>query len=440
MTWTKRAPVADSSEMAWIGPIAYDEGRQELLFLGPQSSNSSTSFSEWDPVTAGFTQDITQAPLGAAASEYALAAAYDSIRRRMVVLTASPPDTWELDTVGLTWYHRPPASLPQDFYDATMVFDSARGVMVAFGESETTSNTVVNVIAEFKVSQFGNGEGCTTSTATSCASGFCVEGVCCDVAACTGQCMSCNVPGSAGTCALAKAGAEVSGSCTDGLACNAAGGCLAGNGRTCSTSSECASGFCVDGVCCESACTGKCLACNITGQAGQCRPYQEGTDPEAECGDGTGVCKSFCDGVAGCIYPANEVTCAFCMNCDGYGACTLYDDDCSYVGGNNTSATGGAGGTGGRPDTGGAGGGGGGGGAGGTGGKADGSAQSGTGGSGDTGGGRDAATVADASPTTRLVHPGCNCSVSEHSAGMSTLAFLAVLGLLPWRRHRRPDR
>jgi hypothetical protein len=427
MTWSKRAPVADSSELAWMGPLAYDEGRQKLVLVAPLWRASVNAFWEWDPLTAGFSMRTTQFGLGEMGVQ---AAAYDSLRRRMVFLTVQPTETWEVDTAGPTWYHRTLSSLPGDFWGASMVFDSARGVMVAFGESEPTRDTVINVLAEFKVSQLGNGEGCTASTAASCASGFCVEGVCCDVAACTGACMSCSVPGSEGTCTKARAGAEVSGSCGDGLACDGAGACMAANGRTCANSVECASGFCVDRVCCETACTGTCVACNLVGHSGTCRPYQEGTDPESECGDGTGACKSFCDGIGGCTYPGNEVICGSCITCDGYGACTSYDNDCSYLGGNHPSGTGGvggkadagAGGAGGRPDTGGAGGTSG---TGGVGGKAD----AGAGGAGGTSGGRDAAAAADAS-TPKLGHSGCSCAVSGNFSAMPSLALLALLGLL----------
>jgi hypothetical protein len=452
MTWTKRAPVADASELAWIGPLAYDEGRQKLLFIEPQSAASPTSFSEWDPVTAGFTKGFARVSLGTPAWTTAQAAAYDSIRRRMVVLTEWPTDTWELDSQSLTWYHRALCWTLGEVFATSMVFDSARGVVVAFGESEPTNGTVINVLAELKVGQLDHGEGCTASTATSCASGFCVEGVCCDVAACTGACRSCGVPGSEGTCAPAPAGTPVPGSCADGLACDPTGACLAKNGRTCSRGNECASGFCADGVCCESACTGKCVACNLAGQAGRCRPHPEGADPEAECGDGTGACKSFCDGNGGCTYPANEVICGFCMTCDGYGACSIYNADCDYDGRSGAGgkadpgATGGAGGAGGRSDAGA----GGVGAAGGSGGSQSGvdASASGGGGSGasdaraaagGTSGGRDAATAADAA-SPKLTRSGCSCGVGRNSAALPVLAFLAVLGLLPWGRHRRPSR
>jgi WD40 repeat protein len=42
------------------------------------------------------------------------------------------------------------------------------------------------------------------------------------------------------------------------------------NGATCTGGGECTSGFCVDGRCCNSACTGACQACDVTGSLGTC--------------------------------------------------------------------------------------------------------------------------------------------------------------------------
>jgi MYXO-CTERM domain-containing protein len=158
-----------------------------------------------------------------------------------------------------------------------------------------------------------------------CASGFCVEGVCCDVAACSGACKSCNVPGSEGTCVPAAAGTEVPGSCAEGKSCDASGACKTKNGQACTTPADCASGFCVDGVCCDSACTGECMSCNQTGRAGTCTGYAAGTDPESECGKGTGVCRSTCDGIGSCAFPQWSMSCGECLRCDGAGDCSVYD-------------------------------------------------------------------------------------------------------------------
>jgi hypothetical protein len=160
------------------------------------------------------------------------------------------------------------------------------------------------------------------------------------------------------------------------------------NGATCTTTTECNSGFCSDGVCCESACSGTCESCNLGGDKGKCMPIPDGQDPDTECkatpredagaprepdaavlddgGDsGTapdaqveqddggsqvnvpdaGVtsddvkCAGSCNGNRACKYPAAETTCGtkFCNTsreaarfaCDGKGRCELGLEACS---------------------------------------------------------------------------------------------------------------
>jgi hypothetical protein len=336
MTWTDRSP-PDTTNVAHRQQnpaIAYDEARQKLfLYEGTNWGNMPSSFYEWDPVTAGWALRDTGDGLNYGYNYYAV---YDSQRRREVILTGAnssmgSQEVWELDSVGPTWYVREMSTGPGMHYGSAMVFDSVRGVVVFFGGNNGIYG--VNVPAdtwEYKVTGWGNGEGCTAATASQCASGFCVDGVCCNVAACTGACKSCNVAGSEGTCVLVKAGTEVAGSCDSGKACDGTGTCKTKNSTACTSGAECASGFCVDGVCCDSACDGACVSCNQEGRVGKCTPYQAGTDPQTECGNGTGACKSTCDGVGNCAYPQYTVKCGDCLNCDGYGSCSSYDYTCSY--------------------------------------------------------------------------------------------------------------
>ena len=388
MTWSRRVPpVVASSEPAGAREISYDEGRQKLFIYTGMVGASRSEFWELDLLSGGAVKRDTGDDLGGQSNALL---AYDSVRRRHVFFVGTgdyPVDAkslrmWEVDTKAPTWYVRTMATFPGALTQSSMVFDSGRNVMVHFGGialaycgcGDTDSSFVTsNEIWEYKVTGLGNGEGCTPGTAASCASGNCVEGVCCDVAACAGKCTSCNVPGSEGTCVAAKAGAEVQGSCADGLACDGSGDCKTKNGQLCAAASECASGFCVDGVCCESDCTGTCKACNVEGQTGRCQPYPVGTDPQNECGKGSGACKSTCDGVGACVYPGSRVTCDSCWTCDGFGSCSSHVDNCVPSGGTggNANPTGGKGGnpsggagggtylvdgTGGRPATGGAGG------------------------------------------------------------------------------------
>jgi hypothetical protein len=337
MTWTNRTPTAlTSSPYGREYPqIGYDPGRRKLfLYDGYNYGGSATTFWEWDPISAGWESHTTSDNLGYL---YAIGFVFDTVRKRGVLLSdpgSSPTgaqQTLEVDPRGPTWYVRTLSPSPGYSYGNTMAFDSTRGVAVFFGNSST--NPYASETWEYSVTNLGNGEGCTAAFATLCASGSCVDGVCCEVAACTGACKSCGVPGAEGTCVLAKAGTEVAGSCADGQACDGTGACKSKNGQPCTAATACASGFCADGVCCDGACTGTCAACNQVGLAGKCSPYLAGTDPQGECGQGSGVCKSTCDGVGSCSYPQVSVSCGNCYTCDGYGSCSNYDYYCGFYGG-----------------------------------------------------------------------------------------------------------
>ena len=141
-------------------------------------------------------------------------------------------------------------------------------------------------------------------------------------------------------------------------------------GETCTVPNDCKSGSCADGVCCESACSGKCEACNLPGKGGKCEPIPDGEDPANECptaplaqpdggavveddGGDAGVainvpeagvttddkpCAGKCNGKRACGYPDKTKTCGttFCNTgstqgraaCDGVGHCQLGLDVC----------------------------------------------------------------------------------------------------------------
>jgi hypothetical protein len=332
-TWTNRTPPATTSSPAarQYPVIAYDEGRQKLFLLDNSNysmypgSTSSGSFWEWDPVSAGWVARTSGDYLDYNSSVYV---AYDSIRRREVFCTdavnpmvssTAANETWELDAKGPTWYVRNLVTTPSSRYYAAMAYDRGRGVVVLYGGSANGFST--DETWEYSVVNLGNGTGCSTASASLCASGNCVEGVCCDSASCTGACQSCNVSGKEGSCVAATAGTEVAGSCSNGQACDGKGGCKTKNGTACTSATACASGFCADGVCCDGTCTGQCKSCNQAGHAGSCTPYAAGSDPEKECGYGSGACATTCDGVSSCAYPAYGSSCGGCSICDGMGTC-----------------------------------------------------------------------------------------------------------------------
>ena len=166
------------------------------------------------------------------------------------------------------------------------------------------------------------------------------------------------------------------------------------------------------------------MSCNQAGQAGKCSPYASGTDPQNECGQGTGVCKSSCDGAGSCAYPSDAVSCGNCLTCDGYGSCTNYDPTCSYGGtGGWIYPMGGVGGTsyplsglGGSPPY-----------YGGTGGYF--SNYGGTGGS-----------AGNTSPSIGLHKSGCSCELGRTKRaepGLTTPLLIAGLALLLARKRRQ---
>jgi hypothetical protein len=157
-----------------------------------------------------------------------------------------------------------------------------------------------------------NGQSC--STGTDCASGNCVDGVCC-ASTCTAACMACNVTGSLGTCANLPQWSTDSypaNACTGGSACDGAGTCKKVNGQTCTAAGDCVSANCVDGYCCDTTCTTACTTCALAGSLGTCSNlplYASDTNPANAC-----VAPATCDGAGHCRQ-ANGQTCAAGADC-----------------------------------------------------------------------------------------------------------------------------
>lgn len=134
------------------------------------------------------------------------------------------------------------------------------------------------------------GQACTGEN--QCASGFCVDGVCCN-AACDGQCEACDVSGSVGTCSPVT-------------------------GDPHGTRSACAS----DGTVCGGTCDGvERSTCVYPGSTTSCR------DPE--CRDGVATLEAFCNGAGSC--PARQTQPCGPYGCDAtacHGDCAS-DADCA---------------------------------------------------------------------------------------------------------------
>lgn len=192
-----------------------------------------------------------------------------------------------------------------------------------------------------------------------CASGYCVDGICCD-RACDKLCEKCNAPGSIGTCsAVTGAPDSKRGTCSPYLCsagacattCATDAACIGGTicegatcgpklerGRACSGDSRCASGHCVDGLCCDSACTDVCAACDVPGREGACSPVAGAPHGARKCTDtsmGEPCRAPSCDGTKdtkSCVaVPSAATTCGASKcagdaltptpRCNGGGAC-----------------------------------------------------------------------------------------------------------------------
>ena len=122
-----------------------------------------------------------------------------------------------------------------------------------------------------------------------CASGFCADGVCCNVA-CTGACITCALPAALGTCTPVAIGsfdphaacaAQAPESCgTDGT-CDGLGAC-----RLYAAGTVCAPAACIDALLSpESTCDGN-GACLAQGLKHRCAPFT--------CEPGAARCRSVC--------------------------------------------------------------------------------------------------------------------------------------------------
>ncbi len=108
--------------------------------------------------------------------------------------------------------------------------------------------------ADASLSSSANGTPCTS--AETCGSGFCVDGVCCN-SACTGTCVACNLKTFMGMCAEIPFGYDPDKECGRKV-CDGDGSCgdRKINGKRCKAGRECESGFCWRGICCNTDCRG----------------------------------------------------------------------------------------------------------------------------------------------------------------------------------------
>ena len=128
--------------------------------------------------------------------------------------------------------------------------------------------------------------------------------------------MSCN---SSHACVAATSQDNPNGRCAG--TCDASGACKSKQGQVCNTvAAGCVSGTTCspDGYCCDTACTGPCVACDLTGQQGTCKPIGASNTPHTNHGTCAGAgtpCAGSCDGAGNCNYPTG--TCGGGRTCSG---------------------------------------------------------------------------------------------------------------------------
>ncbi len=158
---------------------------------------------------------------------------------------------------------------------------------VAHADCVSTSYCAVNACVTKKST------GAVCANTVECASGFCVDGVCCD-RACGGQCAACNVTGSVGTCKATKgppAGARAA--CTGtglGTPC----------GPACNGADEAQCHFALVDV---TACSANACAAGVETHANTCDGAGGCRDVPKSCGVyacGATVCKTSCAANADC--------------------------------------------------------------------------------------------------------------------------------------------
>jgi hypothetical protein len=134
------------------------------------------------------------------------------------------------------------------------------------------------------------------------------------------------------TCQAGVVGCASLATCTNG-SCGAK--VLKADGDGCVADGDCMSTHCADGVCCATACTGACVACDLTGFVGKCHDVDAGkADPHKVCKDaGASTCKQtgLCNGAGACALYAATTTCLAgtcsgrmlvgARRCDGNGTC-----------------------------------------------------------------------------------------------------------------------
>jgi hypothetical protein len=157
---------------------------------------------------------------------------------------------------------------------------------------------------------------------TACRDRICANGEVTAAASCDGTLAACPAPqvtscfpyGCSGD--QCSTGCQLDSDCGKGARCEAPT-CVPNSpdGATCGADRQCLSGHCLASVCCESICDGACEACNLPGEAGQCRPRPAGSHGSPAC---PGAVQ--CTGTSGACGCRGDADCFAGQTCVG-GLC-----------------------------------------------------------------------------------------------------------------------
>ena len=178
---------------------------------------------------------------------------------------------------------------------------------IAAGPDSFLPNTCTGVSSCDGMGNCKKVNGQTCAATSECATGTCVDGVCCGVASCP-ACQSCaQGAGACGPIASGMPDIAAPNTCMGTSLCDGMGNCKKVNGQTCATTLECVTGTCVDGVCCGVTECPACQSCTLGVMPGTCGNIANGqpdnTAPNTCPGNTT------CDGAGNCVKAANGQPC-----------------------------------------------------------------------------------------------------------------------------------
>jgi hypothetical protein len=326
-TWT---PIATTgSPLIGGGPMAFDSARGRVMLFGGWVLNGDTW--EYDGAKATWTQLANMGP----SARFGHTMAYDTARSRIVLFGGQDAiypaleDTWTYHTRGgpCACSGGAVACVNADC-DTGYCIDGVccEGASLASSsppgcgtcqDCNTAQRpgvcaTVANDLADpdscaapkiCGAAGCGAPDGSACAFGAQCATGFCIQGVCCDTL-CNGPCDVC----------AKSLGAAVDGTCLTPTSCTPS----RPQGAACQLDTQCTTHHCVDGVCCDTACDSACVSCNLV--SGTCMAARANTDPHSSCAGDPG-CSGTCDGAGACKFAAAGTHCDVCKACGGSGRC-----------------------------------------------------------------------------------------------------------------------